>query len=532
MHDAFRMRGSRTSRAIDELYRRHVGEVYRYAYAMLGNRPDAEDVAQTTFMNALRALERGERPRKPSSWLLAIAHNVVRQRFRQAHSRPTEVELTSELAGLEPDDGGGPTIDEMLKALGRIPPLQREALVMREFEGRSYAEIARILDITTSALETLLFRARRSLAEELEAVVTCEQAERAISQRLDARLTRKERRRLEQHLAECPACARFEHLQRRGRRALKGLALLPVPISLTLFKGAPSASAAAALPTIGAAAAGAGASGVGAAGGAAAGGLALKAAIAVAAIGVAGGAGYTGLQATRDTGRPPAPPAAEAKNEATKDVGVQASKRSNPEPAEATGANVAVTAVRTRAVKTQAASVQGAAKEPRIAKQPREEDAVAKKPKRPKAAHLAHSTNKGHETASSNSAAPGNAQAKETNKQRRKAAPAALTHKKPRVRPVEQKPNPTKAKKNEAEGATEVAAAKKAPPGQAKQEQPSGHGPHEQPPGQAKNAQAPGQAKHEQPAAPPVVDDVAGAATDPRPPEDSGPPGGGSGKQE
>lgn len=47
------------------------------------------------------------------------------------------------------------------------------ARVLREFEGRLYAEIARILGISTSALETLLFRARRSLAEELESVVTC-----------------------------------------------------------------------------------------------------------------------------------------------------------------------------------------------------------------------------------------------------------------------------------------------------------------------------------------------------------------------
>jgi RNA polymerase sigma factor (sigma-70 family) len=525
------MRGSHTSRALDELYRRHVGEVYRYAYAMLGNRADAEDVAQTTFMNALRALARGERPRKPSSWLLAIAHNVVRQRFRQAHSRPTEVELTSELAGLAPDDGGGPTIDEMLKALGRIPPLQREAIVMREFEGRSYAEIARILEITTSALETLLFRARRSLAEELEAVVTCELAERAISRRLDARLSRKERRRLEQHLAECPSCARFEHLQRRGRRALKGLALLPVPISLTLFKGAPSATAAAALPTIGAAAAGAGATGAGTAGGAAAGGLAVKAAIAVAAIGVAGGAGYTGLQATRDAGRRPAPPPAEAKSETTKDVGVLESKASDPESAEAPAANLAVTAVRKRAVKTKAASGHVAAKEPRIAKQPREENAGAKKAKRPHAAHLAHSTNKGQEAATGNLAAPRDAQAKELNKQRRKTDPASRALKKPRVRAAEQKPKPTKAEKNEAKGATKVAAGKKAPPGQAKQEQPPGDGQHEQPPGQAKNAQAPDQAKHEQPPVPPAVGGAAGAATDAGPPEDSASPDGGSGKE-
>ena len=70
---------------------------------------------------------------------------------------------------------------------------QREAIVLREFEGRPYAEIAQMLGISTSALETLLFRARRSLAEELENLVTCEQAEQSVSRALDGRLSRKER---------------------------------------------------------------------------------------------------------------------------------------------------------------------------------------------------------------------------------------------------------------------------------------------------------------------------------------------------
>ena len=147
-------------------------------------------------------------------------------------------------------------LDGLVRALQRIPPAQREALVMRELEGRSYQEISELLGLTTSALETLLFRARRSLAEELENVVTCQSAELAMSQRLDERLSRKESRRLDEHLAECAACARLAQTQARQRRAFKGLALLPLPIGLALFKGAPTAAAAASLPTIGASSAG------------------------------------------------------------------------------------------------------------------------------------------------------------------------------------------------------------------------------------------------------------------------------------
>ena len=281
---------TRAKAALDDLYRRHVGDVYRYTYAVLGNHADAEDVTQTTFVNALRALERGEQPRNPSSWLLAIAHNLVRQRWRQAAARPAEIELVGDVPAEVPDEEI--ELDSLVKALQRIPPAQREALVMRELEGRSYQEIAELLGVTTSALETLLFRARRSLADELENVVTCQSAELALSQQLDGRLSRKDRRRLKEHLEECAACARLAEMQGKQRRAFKGLALLPVPIGLTLFKGAPAASAAIGLPTIGVPSIGVGATGLGGAGAA---GTATTATGAAVGAGASVGAGTTGV---------------------------------------------------------------------------------------------------------------------------------------------------------------------------------------------------------------------------------------------
>src|SRR4051812_46508838 len=95
------------SRAVEGLYRSHAAEVYRYAYALLGNHADAEDVTQTTFVNALRAFERGDRPRKPSNWLITIAHTIVRQRFRQQQARPPEVHLDRDAAH-EPAESNGP----------------------------------------------------------------------------------------------------------------------------------------------------------------------------------------------------------------------------------------------------------------------------------------------------------------------------------------------------------------------------------------------------------------------------------------
>ena len=283
------------SRAVDDLYRRHGGEVYRYAFAVLGNHADAEDITQSTFLNAYRSMEQGVRPRKPSNWLLTIASNSIKERFRQEKSRPRQVLFDEEMAGASThdDEDEGPTVGELLTALARIPPQQRQAIVLREFEGRSYKEVAAILDVTTSALETLLFRARRSLADELEHQLTCTDAQAAISRAADGRIGRKERRRLREHLAECPDCAHFARLQQKHRRALKGLMLVPIPLSLTFFKGFEGTAAAATLP----AAAGAGLGGSVAAtatatgGGALAGGVALKAAAVLATVSIAGGVG-------------------------------------------------------------------------------------------------------------------------------------------------------------------------------------------------------------------------------------------------
>jgi RNA polymerase sigma factor (sigma-70 family) len=316
------------AREVDELYRGHAAEIYRYVYAVLGNRADAEDVTQTTFVNALRALERGERPRKPANWLITIAHNLIRQRFRQQQSRPREVELGRDIPTLEAD-GDGPSIDDLVRALQRIPETQREAIVLRELEGRSAKEIAAILGVSATALQALLFRARRSLAEELENLVTCDRAELALSQLTDGRLGRKERRRLVAHLEECSSCARIAALGLKRRRSFKGLALLPLPLSLSLFKGAPSASAAVGLPTIGSGATAGTAASVGV------GAVSAKIAIGMAAVAVAGGAGYEGVKVVRDPATP-ARPAAQAAPVALAPAAPPASAIERPKPTFAT----------------------------------------------------------------------------------------------------------------------------------------------------------------------------------------------------
>jgi RNA polymerase sigma factor (sigma-70 family) len=153
-----------------QLYERNSDLVYRYCLRMLRSREDAEDAAQTTFFQAVRALRRGVVPTFEQAWLLKIASNECKSRHR-AGFRRSQRELTRDPQSLEelaeaPNGGDGRLIG-VRQALSQLPETQRRALLLREWQGRSYAEIAHELGVSRPAVEALLFRARRGLAREL-----------------------------------------------------------------------------------------------------------------------------------------------------------------------------------------------------------------------------------------------------------------------------------------------------------------------------------------------------------------------------
>jgi RNA polymerase sigma-70 factor, ECF subfamily len=154
-------------RSFERMYRRHRRAVYGSVLRDVRDPDEAEDVTQVAFLNAYRAIERGDSPERPRAWLLTIARNVVRRRARLRAGRPPEVELDPEVA-LALDDIEGSTAEDICAALRRLPENQQQAILLREIQGRSYAEIAAALALTVPAVEALIFRARRALAEELE----------------------------------------------------------------------------------------------------------------------------------------------------------------------------------------------------------------------------------------------------------------------------------------------------------------------------------------------------------------------------
>jgi len=80
---------------------------------MVRNPAEAEDVTQTTFLNAYRAMQAGAKPRRPHNWLIAIAHNTCRSSVRRAMRRPQEVPLGDDMLAVS--DPEAPNLGELLR---------------------------------------------------------------------------------------------------------------------------------------------------------------------------------------------------------------------------------------------------------------------------------------------------------------------------------------------------------------------------------------------------------------------------------
>jgi len=153
------------------LYERYSTQIFGYCLHQLGSREEAEDAVQTTFMNALRGLSRGIVPELESAWLFKIAHNVCLSRRRSSWRRG-KIEAPNNFEVLQEVIPGRETIgDELIRlqdVLEEMPENQRRAILLREWQGLTYREISAELGLTQAAVETLIFRARRALAQGLE----------------------------------------------------------------------------------------------------------------------------------------------------------------------------------------------------------------------------------------------------------------------------------------------------------------------------------------------------------------------------
>ena len=171
--------------ALNSLMERHAGKLFNYLVRCLQNEEDAADAAQETFVKVYQHRARFDPGQKFTTWLYAIAANLVKDRYRW-RSRHPQVSLDAEIDATgdsfrESLPGNDPLPHEQAeaeersetirRAVAALPEELRQPLILAEYEERSHAEIGGILGCSAKAVETRIYRARQQLRSTLGALL-------------------------------------------------------------------------------------------------------------------------------------------------------------------------------------------------------------------------------------------------------------------------------------------------------------------------------------------------------------------------
>lgn len=158
--------------AVEQLIRCTQADVWRFV-ASLGGRAEADDLTQETYLRALRALGGFEGRSGLRTWLLVIARRTVADHLRRQAVRPRQADVEDWVAAAEqagarrlPAGAGGPAV-ELLELLETVPAERREALVLTQLIGLSYAEAAAVTDCAVGTIRSRVARGREELADVL-----------------------------------------------------------------------------------------------------------------------------------------------------------------------------------------------------------------------------------------------------------------------------------------------------------------------------------------------------------------------------
>lgn len=166
--EAGRLSAEAAGARLSDLFEQHGRMVYGLCRVLLRDADEAEDATQQVFLSAYRSMLGGTEPQDPSAWLGTIARNESRARIRAGMERPLGlVEQDAPTADAAHVAAQHAEIEALCAALAELPQQQREAIVLREFYGLSYDEVRAALGVTDAAVESLIFRARKRLQEEL-----------------------------------------------------------------------------------------------------------------------------------------------------------------------------------------------------------------------------------------------------------------------------------------------------------------------------------------------------------------------------
>ncbi|MGH2769934.1 MAG: RNA polymerase sigma factor, partial [Actinomycetota bacterium] len=216
------------------LIERYYPRVYSFVSHLTYGRGNAEDLTQEAFTRALKALGRFNGNYQFEHWLLRIARNLCIDEARRNLRRPEPTDPL-ELPEMETLRGGDYVWESVSRhhlassiqeALAQLPPRQREVLILREIEGMSYADIARVVDTNCRGVEATLRRARARFRLELARVESAE-GERAVCRRILRIIANNPAvgaGEASRHLVHCRDC---RNRARSIRSATRALGLLP-----------------------------------------------------------------------------------------------------------------------------------------------------------------------------------------------------------------------------------------------------------------------------------------------------------------
>jgi RNA polymerase sigma factor (sigma-70 family) len=282
--------------AFEALYDRHHRNLLAFCRHMLGSREEAEDALQHTFLAAYRSLPDGDDVRvKP--WLYAVARNRCLSVLRARRDAVALDEGMVATDGLVAEVHRRDDLRALVRDVQRLPPDQREALLLFELGDSPHEEIATILGVRKEKVKALVFQARETLMGWRAARETpCEEVREQLATLRGSALRRASIRR---HVEQCAGCAEYETGVQRQRAAL-AVALPVVPaagLKASVLSSVLGGSGAA----VGATAATSGLASVGAKG------IAAKVLAVVAIAGGAGTGGYVAVEELQqDHGTPPA----------------------------------------------------------------------------------------------------------------------------------------------------------------------------------------------------------------------------------
>src|SRR3954447_14142176 len=222
---AYFRRGS--DEAFRVLHDRYRQRLFAYVRQMLtaSSRQDAEDVLQDVFVRAYGALRNDAREMNVRAWLYRVAHNRCIDHLRRPVPPAAELFEVSRKPLHDPVEEAQRRDDlrQLVQDVGRLPEQQRSALLMREIDGMTYADLAAALDVTVPAVKSLLVRARVGLVEAIEARdADCAEIQADLLRSYDRGVKASGRAR--KHMRTCDSCTEYRGALRGMRRSFAALA--------------------------------------------------------------------------------------------------------------------------------------------------------------------------------------------------------------------------------------------------------------------------------------------------------------------